>query len=99
MSVDGCSGENCEGLMHVSEAAASVLDTRLQLHIVPKTELVSLSSPVGNSREDLSNGSYDTGILLRLDGPKRRQKGETIARKDRKHAMFYAWVSRYVPGV
>jgi phosphatidylinositol 4-kinase type 2 len=31
---------------YISEAAASLLDTRLNLNIVPKTELVSLSSPV-----------------------------------------------------
>jgi hypothetical protein len=31
---------------YVSEAAASLLDTRLDLHIVPKTQLVSFSSPV-----------------------------------------------------
>jgi hypothetical protein len=34
-------------LSYISEAAASLLDTRLNLHIVPKTQLVSLSSPVG----------------------------------------------------
>ncbi|KAF7321461.1 PI3K/PI4K domain-containing protein [Mycena kentingensis (nom. inval.)] len=32
-------------LSYISEAAASLLDTRLQLHIVPRTQLVSLSSP------------------------------------------------------
>ncbi|KAI0266765.1 phosphatidylinositol 3 and 4-kinase-domain-containing protein [Gloeopeniophorella convolvens] len=32
-------------LSYISEAAASLLDTRLSLHIVPKTQLVSLSSP------------------------------------------------------
>ncbi|GJE94494.1 hypothetical protein PsYK624_106640 [Phanerochaete sordida] len=32
-------------LSYISEAAASLLDERLELHIVPKTELVSLSSP------------------------------------------------------
>ncbi|KAI0298495.1 phosphatidylinositol 3 and 4-kinase-domain-containing protein [Russula brevipes] len=32
-------------LSYISEAAASLLDTRLNLHIVPKTQLVSLSSP------------------------------------------------------
>ncbi|KAH9040670.1 phosphatidylinositol 3 and 4-kinase-domain-containing protein [Lactarius pseudohatsudake] len=32
-------------LSYVSEAAASLLDSRLDLHIVPKTQLVSLSSP------------------------------------------------------
>ena len=31
---------------YISEAAASLLDERLELHIVPRTELVSLSSPV-----------------------------------------------------
>jgi len=31
---------------YISEAAASLLDTRLNLHIVPMTQLVSLSSPV-----------------------------------------------------
>lgn len=31
---------------YISEAAASLLDTRLNLHIVPKTQLVSLTSPV-----------------------------------------------------
>lgn len=31
---------------YISEAAASLLDRRLDLHIVPPTELVSLSSPV-----------------------------------------------------
>lgn len=30
---------------YISEAAASLLDTRLNLHIVPRTELVSFSSP------------------------------------------------------
>lgn len=30
---------------YISEAAASLLDTRLDLHIVPRTELVSFSSP------------------------------------------------------
>jgi hypothetical protein len=34
-------------LSYISEAAASLFDTRLNLHIVPKTQLVSLSSPVG----------------------------------------------------
>ncbi|PFH51476.1 hypothetical protein AMATHDRAFT_142297 [Amanita thiersii Skay4041] len=33
-------------LSYISEAAASLLDERLNLHIVPKTQLVSLSSPV-----------------------------------------------------
>jgi len=32
-------------LSYISEAAASLLDERLDLHIVPKTQLVSLSSP------------------------------------------------------
>ncbi|KAF8658260.1 hypothetical protein AX16_002036 [Volvariella volvacea WC 439] len=32
-------------LSYISEAAASLLDTRLNLHIVPPTQLVSLSSP------------------------------------------------------
>ncbi|KAJ2922720.1 hypothetical protein H1R20_g14346, partial [Candolleomyces eurysporus] len=32
-------------LSYISEAAASLLDTRLDLHIVPPTKLVSLSSP------------------------------------------------------
>ncbi|KAJ7262182.1 phosphatidylinositol 3 and 4-kinase-domain-containing protein [Mycena haematopus] len=32
-------------LSYISEAAASLLDTRLQLNIVPPTQLVSLSSP------------------------------------------------------
>ncbi|KAJ7703208.1 phosphatidylinositol 3 and 4-kinase-domain-containing protein [Mycena rosella] len=32
-------------LSYISEAAASLLDSRLQLHIVPPTQLVSLSSP------------------------------------------------------
>ncbi|TRM69794.1 phosphatidylinositol 3 and 4-kinase-domain-containing protein [Schizophyllum amplum] len=32
-------------LSYVSEAAASLLDTRLKLHIVPPTQLVSFSSP------------------------------------------------------
>lgn len=32
-------------LSYISEAAASLLDERLELHIVPRTELVSLSSP------------------------------------------------------
>jgi phosphatidylinositol 4-kinase type 2 len=31
---------------YISEAAASLLDSRLNLHIVPKTQLVALSSPV-----------------------------------------------------
>lgn len=31
---------------YVSEAAASLLDERLNLHIVPKTQLVSFASPV-----------------------------------------------------
>ena len=31
---------------YISEAAASLLDRRLDLHIVPRTELVSLSSQV-----------------------------------------------------
>jgi hypothetical protein len=31
---------------YISEAAASLLDTRLNLHIVPRTQLVSLTSPV-----------------------------------------------------
>ena len=31
---------------YISEAAASLLDSRLNLHIVPKTQLVSFSSPV-----------------------------------------------------
>jgi hypothetical protein len=30
---------------YISEAAASLMDTRLQLNIVPRTELVSISSP------------------------------------------------------
>ncbi|KAJ8514452.1 hypothetical protein ONZ45_g8016 [Pleurotus djamor] len=33
-------------LSYISEAAASLLDTRMDLHIVPPTQLVSLSSPV-----------------------------------------------------
>lgn len=33
---------------YVSEAAASLLDDRLNLNIVPKTQLVALSSPVGH---------------------------------------------------
>lgn len=32
---------------YISEAAASLLDERLQLYIVPPTQLVSLSSSVG----------------------------------------------------
>ena len=32
---------------YISEAAASLLDQRLHLYIVPRTELVSLSSSVG----------------------------------------------------
>ncbi|EPT04947.1 hypothetical protein FOMPIDRAFT_1039812 [Fomitopsis schrenkii] len=32
-------------LSYISEAAASLLDERLELHIVPRTQLVSLSSP------------------------------------------------------
>jgi hypothetical protein len=36
---------------YISEAAASLLDTRLNLNIVPKTQLVSLTSPV--SLDDL----------------------------------------------
>ncbi|KAG8835311.1 phosphatidyl inositol kinase [Serendipita sp. 399] len=32
-------------LSYISEAAASLMDTRLELNIVPRTELVSLSSP------------------------------------------------------
>ncbi|KIJ39911.1 hypothetical protein M422DRAFT_32512 [Sphaerobolus stellatus SS14] len=32
-------------LSYISEAAASLLDDRLQLHIVPRTELVTFSSP------------------------------------------------------
>lgn len=36
-------------LSYVSEAAASLLDTRLQLNIVPPTQLVSLSSPVSHA--------------------------------------------------
>lgn len=32
-------------LSYISEAAVSLLDTRLNLHIVPRTELVSFSSP------------------------------------------------------
>lgn len=35
---------------YISEAAASLLDERLELHIVPSTQLVSLSSPVGEHR-------------------------------------------------
>ena len=31
---------------YISEAAASLLDERLDLHIVPRTQLVSLSSPI-----------------------------------------------------
>jgi len=31
---------------YISEAAASLLDERLRLNIVPRTQLVSLSSPV-----------------------------------------------------
>lgn len=31
---------------YISEAAASLLDQRLELNIVPRTQLVSLSSPV-----------------------------------------------------
>lgn len=37
-------------LSYISEAAASLLDERLQLHIVPPTQLVSLSSPVCSTR-------------------------------------------------
>lgn len=33
---------------YISEAAASLLDERLDLHIVPPTQLVSLSSQVSN---------------------------------------------------
>jgi hypothetical protein len=33
-------------ISYISEAAASLLDDRLQLNIVPKTQLVSVSSPV-----------------------------------------------------
>ena len=42
---------------YISEAAASLLDTRLDLHIVPKTQLVSLSSPVS---------PFDSCLLLSL---------------------------------
>ncbi|KAI0277425.1 hypothetical protein BGY98DRAFT_1089954 [Russula aff. rugulosa BPL654] len=40
-------GRSCliPNLSYISEAAASLLDTRLSLHIVPNTQLVSLSSP------------------------------------------------------
>ncbi|KZT41500.1 hypothetical protein SISSUDRAFT_1042867 [Sistotremastrum suecicum HHB10207 ss-3] len=40
-------GRGCliPNLSYVSEAAASLLDSRLELNIVPRTELVSLSSP------------------------------------------------------
>ena len=34
-------------LSYISEAAASLLDERLSLNIVPRTQLVSLSSQVG----------------------------------------------------
>jgi phosphatidylinositol 4-kinase type 2 len=37
---------NISFVSYISEAAASLLDQRLHLHIVPRTELVSLSSPV-----------------------------------------------------
>lgn len=42
------------GISYISEAAASLLDERLSLHIVPRTQLVSLSSQVskGRSSED-----------------------------------------------
>ncbi|KIM31246.1 hypothetical protein M408DRAFT_320207 [Serendipita vermifera MAFF 305830] len=40
-------GRSCliPNLSYISEAAASLMDTRLELNIVPKTELVSISSP------------------------------------------------------
>lgn len=40
-------GRSCliPNLSYISEAAASLLDTRLSLNIVPKTQLVSLTSP------------------------------------------------------
>ncbi|GJJ06062.1 hypothetical protein Clacol_000250 [Clathrus columnatus] len=40
-------GRSCliPNLSYISEAAASLLDTRLQLYIVPRTELVTFSSP------------------------------------------------------
>ena len=68
---------------YISEAAASLLDRRLDLHIVPRTELVSLSSPVSfrpavkssRGREDLI--LKFVGVLLRLAGPERCQERET----------------------
>lgn len=36
-------------LSYISEAAASLLDERLSLNIVPRTQLVSLSSQVGTN--------------------------------------------------
>lgn len=37
--------DDSSSFSYISEAAASLLDTRLDLHIVPRTDLVSISSP------------------------------------------------------
>jgi hypothetical protein len=49
---------------YISEAAASLLDQRLHLHIVPRTELVSLSSPVSPIRICFFDGFLSDGLRL-----------------------------------
>lgn len=54
---------------YISEAAASLLDERLQLNIVPRTELVSLASPVSTLDDECSHAAHKReGVLLRLVG-------------------------------
>lgn len=69
---------------YISEAAASLLDERLSLNIVPRTQLVSLSSQVLLSSASTPGcAELYEGLLLRLARQKCGEEGEAITREDR----------------
>jgi hypothetical protein len=53
-----------QAISYVSEAAASLLDGRLGLYIVPPTHLVSLASPVRNYSFFKLTSYFCLGFLL-----------------------------------
>lgn len=72
--IDTDSSDN--GFSYISEAAASLLDERLDLHIVPRTQLVSLSSPVGTVVQSGACGperAYRPSFMTGWIGKQRRK--------------------------
>ena len=66
---------------YISEAAASLIDERLSLNIVPKTQLVSLSSSVSRRivfEDFLLYAEMYPGFLLRLARPERSEEGQAF---------------------